>query len=353
MTKSSSNRLMTPGPVPLPSFVKKSLSLTECHHRSKEFAEIFARVRTQIKQVFQTENHCYLLPATGSGGLEAAVVNSLKQSDKLLSINAGKFGARWGDIASAYRIECDELDFEWGKNIDLNRVEKSLASGKYQALSFQACETSTGALLPVRELAELCHRYNVLSIVDGITALGAIDIPVDAWNIDILIGGSQKAFMLPTGMSFLSCSAKVESVGSDVPKFYWDLAKEKTINLTNKTNFSTPTHMIVALDLVLHHILQEVGLKNHFKNILNRAEIFRQHVQLPLFPEVSSASLSCLKVPKTESAKELKMKVQQDGFIIVAGQGPLEDRVVRVGHMGDMSEQDLIQTAESINNNLS
>lgn len=341
-------KIMTPGPVPLPDYVKSSMADYECHHRTKEFDVVLANAYALLKKVFQTQRHCYMLASTGSGAMEAAIVNTLRTRDKLLFINAGKFGERWGKIAKAFKIQNQEILFPWGKNIDLDFVRKELKTGGYSALAFQACETSSGALLPVQELAQICQENGVLSIVDGITALGAVDLPMDQWGIDVLVGGSQKAFMLPTGMSFIALSERAEKIESDILSYYFNLRAEKKSNLDGKTRFSTPTHFILALNLVLDEIINNVGLKKHFQNIADKAEYFRAQVGLEIFPETSSPSLSCLKVPQGVSAKKVASKVGEDGFIIMAGQDEMAEFVLRIGHMGAMSLDDLKQTAASI-----
>lgn len=345
-------KLMTPGPVPMPEAVKQSLAEVECHHRSKEFGEILTRVFTRLPQVFQTKQHCYLLSCTGSGGLEAAVTNTLTRNRKALFINAGKFGERWGKIAKAFSIPFDELVFEWGEDIDLNQVREKLSQGDYQALAWQACETSSGALLPTKELAQICQEQNVLSLVDGITALGAAPLPMDEWGLDVVIGGSQKAFMLPTGMAFVALSERAESIQNDIPKYYFDLKAEKKSNLSGKTRYSTPTQFVIGLDIVLDEILNQVGLAEHLKEVARKAQVFRNHTSLPLFPITASPSLSCLKVPEGLKGTDIKNKVAQEGFVIVAGQDRLKDSVLRVGHMGAMTEQDLIDTAQAIEKHL-
>ena len=341
-------KLMTPGPVPLPRRVRQSLSEFECHHRSTEFSEVLVRVFENLKSIFKTKQHCYILAATGTGGLEAAMVNGLTTKKPFLYINAGKFGERWGKIAAAYNIPCEELKLPWGKNIPLNKVEEIIKKGNYQALAFQACETSTGALLPTQELAQICQRNNILSIVDGITGLAAVDLPMDKWGLDIVVGGSQKAFMLPTGMSFISLSEKAETVNSDINSYYFDLRSEKKTNMGGKTRYSTQTHFIIALDIVLDEILNNVGFDKHLKSISRKAQYFRENISLELFPETASPSLTCLKIPEGMSGDEIKKKVAADGFVIVGGQDQLSDKVLRVGHMGDISNEDLLNTARAI-----
>ena len=240
------------------------------------------------------------------------------------------------------------------KNGDLSEFVKGtlaiekLKSGDYQALAWQASETSTGALLPTKKLAELCQKYDALSIVDAITALAVVDIPFDEWGLDVMVGGSQKAFMLPAGMAFICLSAKADHADCDIKKYYFDLKAEKKANLSGSTRFSTPTTFVIGLDVVLDDMLINTGLKAHFKNIVDRAEYFRKNISLELFPKTPSPALSCLRVPEGRSASEIKKKVDQDGIMIVAGQDQIKDKVLRIGHMGSMTFEDLLKTAKSI-----
>ena len=321
----------------------------ECHHRTLEFTKVLIRVFGNLKKVFQTKQHCYLLSCTGTGALEASLIHCLSPQDRLLFINAGKFGQRWGDLTRAYGLESKDLEMPWGMDIDLEAVERELKTGLYRACAFQACETSTGALLPVADLGKLCQKYGVFSIVDAITALGAVNLPMDEWGLDVVVGGSQKAFMLPTGLSFISLSEKVQEVNSSIPSFYFDLKAEKRANLEGKTRYSTATHFVLALDQVLHHILDQVGLEKHFQRMVHLATLFRDHVELELFAKTPSPSLSCLKVPETVSANRVRTQVEAQGYVIMGGQGPLDDKVLRVGHMGEMEEQDLVEAAQIIN----
>ncbi len=331
--------------------VKESLGKYECHHRSKEFGDILVSVLQRLPQIFQTTQPCYVLSATGTGGLEAAIVNTLSTDRKALFINAGKFGERWGKIAKTFGIPFDEIVIPWGEDVDLNQVEDFLKKESYQALAWQACETSTGALLPTQALAKLCQTYDCLSVVDAITALGAAPLPMDNWRLDVVVGGSQKAFMIPTGMAFVALSEKAQNCESDIKSYYFNLKAERKANEGGKTRYSTPTQMIIALDLVFDEILGQ-GLPNYLQSIAERAEYFRKNVSLPLFPKVASPSLSCLQVPAGLTATALKNKVYDEGIMIVAGQDRIKDQVIRIGHMGAMTLEDLKQTAQAIEKHL-
>ena len=179
--------LLTPGPVPMPPEVYEALAAPMSHHRTPEFTELLKSCLDNLKQLFCTQQPVLIHTSTGSGAMESAIVNTLSSSDEVLVINAGKFGERWGKIAKAYGFQCDDLDFPWGESLDLNKVEEALQKG-YKALAFQACETSTGSLLPSKDLAALANQYSALSICDGITALGAVDLPMDDWGLDFVVG---------------------------------------------------------------------------------------------------------------------------------------------------------------------
>ena len=347
-------KLMTPGPVPLPDFVGEIFQNCHVHHRTKDFAEVLGRALANLKKVYQTKNHCFALPSTGTGAMEAAIVNSLCPGDDVLILRSGKFGDRWKKLSQAFSLQVEVLEFDWGSDIDCDQVQKELKKKNYKALLCQACETSTGALLPIKELGEICRETDTLFVVDGITALGVSQLPMDDWNVDILIGGSQKGFMLPTGMSFISLSEKAWKAGEKTtfPNYYWNLKSEKNSNIENKTRYSTPAHFILALDRVLNHILNEVGLEDYFKLIEARAQLFREAVNLDLFPKTPSPSLSCLAMPEEKGAQSVKQKLYDEGIVVMAGQDQLKDSVLRVGHMGEMTDEDLLTTARLINTHL-
>ena len=288
--------LMTPGPVPLPAYVKQVFSDCDVHHRGGDFSQVLERCFSQLKKIFQTQEHCYILPATGTGAMEATLVNIARPGAKVLVIKAGKFGERWQKLAKAFELDVDVFLVEWGRDLDLGELEKKLSGDNYDILFTQACETSTGAMLPVEDIGKICQKLSTLLVVDGITALAAYSVPMDSWSIDALIGGSQKGFMLPTGVSFLSLSKKAQAAMTEkgFAKYYWDLAAEKVANQKGITRYSTPAHFVLALDLVLDEILEQRGLQNYFDLINRRAELFRSKVNLQLFPTTPSPSLSCL-----------------------------------------------------------
>jgi aspartate aminotransferase-like enzyme len=222
--------LLTPGPTVLPESVVTSFAQPILHHRSPEFEKLFAEVREQIKYVFQTEKDVLILTSTGSGAMEAAITNLFSVGEKVITINAGKFGERWTKMSKAFGLQPVEILIERGQTLDVAQLEKTLSENTdAKAVLFQAHETSTGVVLPTEEIAKLCLKHNVLSICDAITAVGAFDLPMDKWQLDVVISGSQKAMMIPPGLAFIALSDKAWKASelATIPHFYFDLSKER------------------------------------------------------------------------------------------------------------------------------
>ena len=222
--------LLAPGPTPVPPEVLGAMAQPMIHHRTPQFSEIFAEAATSLKYVFQTAQDVLILAASGSGAMEAAVTNLMKKGEKAIVVNGGKFGERWTKICQAFGIEVVELKVEWGKAVDPAAVAKALKETQNVGAVFvQASETSTTVKHPIEALAKLTKDTNVLLVVDGITGVGVFDLPMDKWGIDVLISGSQKAFMLPPGLAFIALSEKAwkKQKEGDLPKFYFNLATEK------------------------------------------------------------------------------------------------------------------------------
>jgi aspartate aminotransferase-like enzyme len=267
--------VLAPGPVNLHPKVREALALPMIHHRTPDFDKILARTLQKLKTLFRTQEPAFILSSTGSGGLEALLVNTLSPGDEVLGIDSGKFGERWCEMATTFGAKVTVLKTGWGEAVKISEVAKHLSDHpNTRAVICQACETSTGVLHPIRELGELIHQYpQTLFLVDGITALGAVPMPMDEWHIDGIVGGSQKAFMLPTGLSFVAFSKKAWKQIPDAKcaRFYFDVRKEMKANQKGETFFSSNVTMIRALDVVLDLILTEKGLENHFEQIAERA----------------------------------------------------------------------------------
>lgn len=345
---------MTPGPVPLPEWVLNELAQPVIHHRTVEFEAVMERTLGNLKGLFQTKNHCFVLTSTGTGAMEAALTNSLVRGAKVITVITGKFGQRWHEMAQTLGYRSVPIEVSWGEDLDLDYFKKMLfAHADADAILCQACETSTGSLLPVKELAAMIKRSKTLLICDAITGLGAFPLPMDEWGIDVLIGGSQKALMLPTGLSLLGFSEKAWQKTKTIAAsqtYYWNLVEERAANAKMQTRFSSPTTLIRALDLVLQH-MHKVGFATWYQEHSDRATHFRRQVLSPdvtMFPATPSPSLSCLQIHGVDTTKMQTILQDKYGIVVMGGQEILKGKVLRVGHMGWMTNEDLTVTATAI-----
>lgn len=341
--------VLAPGPVNLHPEVQKALALPMIHHRTPEFDAILKRVLTRLKVIFETDQPCFALTSTGSGGMEALLVNTLAPGDHVLGIDSGKFGERWCEMAEVYGARLTTHKVKWGQAVQVTDVRQILEQNPdIKIVMCQACETSTGIKHPIQELGALVHeRPGTLFLVDGITALGAFALPMDEWHIDGLVGGSQKAFMLPTGLSLLSFSKKAWKVieNNPQPRFYFDVRKEHKANAKGETFFSSNVTLIRALDVVLDMILAK-GLAAHFAEIRRRAEftrLFAQKLGLTLYAEAPSESLTAVRVPEGLDSQKIRLLLEERfGITLMGGQDQAKGKILRIGHMGHITPEQMI-----------
>jgi aspartate aminotransferase-like enzyme len=250
--------LFSPGPTMLPPEVLLKMAEPMMHHREPEFEKIFAEVREGLKYLFQTKNEVLIFTSSGTGAMEGAVSNILSKGDKALVVRGGKFGERWGEICKAYGIEFIPIDVEWGRAVSPKKVEEALKSNpSIRAVYTQASETSTGVKHPIREIAEIVRRYDeTVIVVDAITGIGVFNIPMDQWGVDVMVSGSQKALMLPPGLSFVALSDKAWRLveRSNLPKFYFDFKKELKSAQKNQNSFTPAISLFVGLRETLNQI---------------------------------------------------------------------------------------------------
>lgn len=342
-------RLMAPGPVPVHPKVLAEFSKPPIHHRTPEFEKTLRRALDLVKKVFQTRQPVQLLSSTGSGGMEAAICNTLSAGDAVLVIESGKFGERWGHIAREYSLSVNTLSLAWGESLSPEKLRKELDKKDYKAILCQACETSTGALHPIKDLAQLTRDTDTLLFVDGITAVGATPLPMDEYGIDVLVAGSQKAFMLPTGLSMVALSEKAiqASRSSRLPKFYWNLEKERKANEKNQTVFSSNVALIRGLVASLELIL-EAGFSKHLRYIDQLSQATRksgEEIGLKVFPQIPSPSLTAFLLPENVDGQKVRLHLEEKYNVTIAGgQDELKGKILRIGHMGAISHSDIYET---------
>jgi len=340
--------LLTPGPTPVPERVLLRMSEPIIHHRHPEFREILAEVREGLKYLFQTKNEVLIFASSGTGAMEGAVANTLSRGDRVLVVRGGKFGERWAEISSAYGLEVDNIDVEWGEAVSVEQIKERLGKDSYKAILIQASETSTGVKHPIKKIAELVADTDTLLIVDGITAVGVFPIPFDEWRLDVLVTGSQKALMLPPGLSFACLSEKAWKAceRSDLPKYYFDFKKERKNLENNQTSYTPAISLIVGLREALK-MIKETGLEKIFDETAKMARATREAMialGLELFaPRSPSEACTAVKAPQgIDSQKLVKLMREKYGFTIAGGQGKAKGKIFRIAHMGYISKYELI-----------
>jgi len=341
--------LLTPGPTPLPPQVCEALARPIIHHRTPQFQSILKEVEEGLKYVFQTTNDVFILASSGTGAMEAAVVNLLSSGDYALVIQGGKFGERWTEICSSYGIMIEVIDVEWGKAVDSLDIAKKLkANPKIRAVFTTLCETSTGVTNDIEAIGKIVKDSSAVLVVDAISGLGAIDLKTDAWNCDAVVSGSQKGLMLPPGLAFISLSPKAVKVMASVkcPRYYFDLKTAKKALDKTDTPFTPAIGLIIALCEALRMMKQD-GLENIFRRHRKMAEATRAAVKalgLELFaPGAASDVVTSVKVPQGIDGEKL-VKTMRDtyGVTIAGGQSELKGKVFRFAHMGYIEEFDII-----------
>lgn len=336
--------LLTPGPTPIPESVQAEFAKPIIHHRTPEFEKVFSSVRAQLKTLFQTKQEVLTLAATGTGAMDAAFVNLCSPGDTVITLNAGKFGERWGKIAGAYGVKAVEIKVEAGESITAAQVDDAIQKNPgARGVFLQASETSTGIRLPVKAIVDLCKKHNMLSVVDAITACGVFELRMDAWGIDVLITGSQKALMIPPGLAFIALSDHAWKVAASakLPKYYFDLHKELKVQVKNQTAWTPAISLIQGLGHALT-ILLEDGLESSFKRHDILAEATRAGAKalgLELLAKKesdSSSAVTAVRVPGTisDGKKIPKLMREKYGVTITGGQDELEGKIFRLSHFG-------------------
>ncbi|MFP4236082.1 MAG: pyridoxal-phosphate-dependent aminotransferase family protein [Desulfonatronovibrio sp.] len=342
-------RLLTPGPTPLPENVRLALSRDMIHHRKQDFKDLMLRVQSGLQYLFGTGQPVMTLTSSGTGAMTAAVTNIFAPGEKVLVIEAGKFGQRWSEIAQAHGLDVVVLPLKWGEAVKLRDVENALSRyADIQGVLVQASETSTGVLHPVQELAKLCRLKDKLIVVDGISAVGISPCPMDEWGIDCLLTGSQKGMMLPPGLAFIALSQNAWDKAREVKpgNFYFNLHKEMEKCLASQTLFTPGINLIVALEECLK-LFQEHGLDNIFKRQKAMTEMVRTGarslgLELLATSNYTWGLTSIMLPPGIDGSKLLETAVREYSVLMAGGQNHLKGKIVRMGHMGYVDWSDLL-----------
>ncbi len=341
-------RLLTPGPTPLLPRALHAMMASDIHHRTQDFIKLYPRVLSDLKEVYGTKNDVLIVVSSGTGALEASVSNFFSEGDKVIVLSAGKFGERWDEIAKAFGLNAVTLKAEYGDCVSPARVADALtANPDAKGVFVQASETSTGAAHDVKAIAELCKPTEALCVVDAITGLGTMPLDIDGWGLDVVIGGSQKAFMIPPGLAFLSVSPKAWQHGetATLPRLYFDLKKEKKMADKGESSWTPNVSHILALAEALEYIKQ-LGMDKLVDNAQLLARATREAalaLGLELFsPGSPSSSVTAISAPDgMDSGVIVKGFRNQFGSIIANGQGTMKGKIFRIAHLGYFDFADL------------
>jgi serine---pyruvate transaminase len=343
------NYLLTPGPTPLPPEVCEAMAKPIIHHRTPQFQAVLKEASEGLKYIFQTANDVFVLTSSGTGAMEAAVINLLSAQDTAITVQAGKFGERWTEICKAYGINTEVIDVEWGKAVSPQEIGKRLkANPKIKAVFVTLCETSTGVVQDIQAIGEIVKDSSAVLVVDAISGLGAIDLKTDAWSVDVCVSGSQKGLMLPPGLAFISVSKKAweKAAESKSPKYYFDLKVAKKALEKTDTPYTPGISLVIALNEALK-LMRAEGLENIFARHKKMADAVRAGMKalgLELFaPAAGSDVVTAVKVPAgVDGEKMVKAMRDTYGVTIAGGQSELKGKVFRFAHMGYMGEFDMI-----------
>ena len=344
--------LLIPGPTPVPPAVLRAGAKPMINHRGPEFTAMQAVLDKGLAEVFQTKNDVLILTASGTGGLEAAVVNLLSPGDRVLSVSIGEFGERFAKIAQAFGAQVEKLDFEWGQAADPEAVQKRLKQDKnreIKAVLVTHNETSTGVMNDVAAFGRIVREHGALFLVDAISSLIALDLQTDAWHCDVVVAASQKAFMVPPGLSFASVSERAWAAykQANMPRYYWDLGKAKDFALKGQTPWTPALPQYFGLRESLR-LIKLVGLPNCFARHARLGAMARAGAQglglsLLADPKHASNCVTAIKKPEgVETAAIRKLMLQKYGIVLAGGQGHMKEAIFRLGHLGYVNEMDVL-----------
>lgn len=348
-------RLFTPGPTPVPEQALLRMAEPIIHHRTPEYRAVAARVNANLRTVFQTTRPVLTLTSSGTGGVEASVVNLFSPGDKVVAVNGGKFGERWVELPRAYGLEAVDAAVEWGKTMQPERLAALLREHPdAKAVYITQCETSTGTFFDVRALAEAVRRNSgALVCVDAISALGAHELRFDEWGIDVCVTGSQKGLMIPPGLSFIALSARAEEAmaSARLPRFYFDLRRALDAHDTHDTPWTPAVTLVLGLDVALQAIVDE-GLPAVWERHRRLASALRAGVRamgLELASECPSDAVTAVRIPAAIDGKAFTNALAgRYGVAAAGGQGRWKGRIFRISHLGHYDELDMVTVVAAI-----
>jgi len=349
-------QLRIPGPTPCPKEVLQAMSRQMINHRGPQFTQLLNDVTAKLKELFQTKADVFLLTGSGTGGLEAAIVNTLSPGDKVLSVSIGVFGERFASIAQQFGAEVVPLKFEWGKAADADAVSQALKKEpKIKAVLVTHKETSTGVTNDLEAISSVVKQFDKLLLVDAISSLGSINLPVDDWHGDVVVTASQKGWMVPPGLAMVSVNPEAwqAHAKAKMPRFYWDFTKAKKYLENGETPWTPAVSVVFGFAVALDMMLKE-GLSNIFARHARVAQAARDGVKslgLSLFADERYASNTVTAVAASnglDSKKMSKILREEHQVILSGGQQKLDGKIFRIGHLGWVNENDIKEVISKI-----
>lgn len=342
------NYIMAPGPTPVPEDVLLEIAKPIIHHRTPQYQDIFKKANEGLKYLFKTENDIFTFASSGTGAMEAAVVNILSSGDKAIVARGGKFGERFSEICTAYGIEVIPIDVEWGRPVGPDIIKEKLAENKGAKAVFATfCETSTGTKNDIESIGKVVSASDAVLIVDAISGLGADDLRTDDWKLDIVCAGSQKGMMLPPGLAFISISKKAMDMvqKSKLPKYYFDFKSYKKSLDKNDVPWTPAVGLVRGLCKSMDMIKTE-GIENvlaRHARLANATRAAAKALGLELFSVSPANSVTAIKVPQGVDGQNLvKTARNKYGVTIAGGQAHLKGKIFRIAHLGYMIEFDTL-----------
>src|SRR5215203_1133555 len=333
----SKRYLFTPGPTPVPPEVLAAISQPIIHHRGADFRALYERCLQRLREVFRTESEVLMFAASGTGAMESAVANLCEPGERVLVVSAGYFGERWAAIARAYGCDVDELRYEWGAIPAAEDVAERGRGAK--AVLLTQSETSTGVVADVQALTAAARHVGALAVVDAVSSLGAVPLETDAWGVDVVVSGSQKALMTPPGLALVSVSDAAWAQLSSSPRFYFDWERTRTAQARLDAAFTPAVSLVAGLDVALGLLLHD-GLESAFAHHVRLGRACRAGVKamgLELFSpddDRSSVVTAIHAAEGVDSGELVALLRDRHGITVAPGQGPLKGRVFRIGHIG-------------------
>jgi aspartate aminotransferase-like enzyme len=349
--------LMIPGPTPVPERVLQAMAKHPIGHRSGDFSAIFAEVTENLKWLHQTQNDLLILATSGTGAMEAGIINFLSPGDRVIVGSNGKFGERWAEVTDAYGLDTQRVTSDWGKPLDPEVIRQLLEADTHReikAVIVTHSETSTGVLNDVETINKYVKAHGALIMVDTVTSLGACNVPVDEWALDVVASGSQKGYMIPPGLGFVAVSAKAWEAykTAKLPRYYLDLGKYRKNAAKNTTPFTPAINLIFAMQASLQMMKQE-GLEAIFarhdrQKRATRAAIKAMGLSLYGADECASPAITAVMPTQVDAEQVRSLMRKKFDIALAGGQDALKGKIFRIGHLGFVCDRDILSAISAL-----